>query len=185
MEVKRNWRIKEDEFLINEKIRVPQVRLVGENAPEDGAVYYTDKALELAREMELDLVLITDKSNPPVCRIVDYKKFIYEKKKKEKEIKANTVKTVIKEIRFGPNTDQHDFEFKLNHAKKFLKEGSKVKAYVHFKGRAIVHKDRGEILLLKFVQELEDYGKIEAMPKLEGKRMFVMIDVLKVSSNKK
>ncbi len=176
-------RKQEDEFFINEKIRYPEVRVVGLGEENDG-VFTIQKALALAKEEELDLVLITEKANPPVCRIVDYKKFLFEKKKKEKEIKAKTAKTVIKEIRFGPNTDQHDFEFKLKHARTFLQEGAKVKAYVHFRGRAIVHKDRGELLLLKFVQELVDFGKVESMPKLEGKRMFVMIDP-KLSTNKK
>lgn len=125
--------------------------------------------------MGLDLIMITDKANPPVCRIGDYSKYVYEKKKREKEIKANTAKTVIKEIRFGPNTDDHDFQFKLKHAKEFLKEGAKVKAYVHFKGRAIVFKDRGELLLLTFAQELDEYGKVESLPKLEGKRMFLFL----------
>jgi translation initiation factor IF-3 len=119
--------------------------------------------------------MITDKAVPPVCRISDYSKYVYEKKKREKEIKANTAKTVIKEIRFGPNTDDHDFQFKLKHAQKFLQEGAKVKAYVHFKGRAIVFKDRGELLLLTFAQELDEYGKVESLPKLEGKRMFIFL----------
>jgi translation initiation factor IF-3 len=151
------------------------VRVVGLGEEQDG-VFPTHKALAKAQELEMDLVLITENANPPVCRIVDYKKFLFEKKKKEKELKAKTAKTVVKEIRFGPNTDDHDFEFKLNHARKFLQEGSKVRAYVHFRGRTIVHKDRGELLLLKFVQELVDLGKVEALPKLEGKRMFVIID---------
>ena len=115
------------------------------------------------------------KAVPPVCKIIDYKKFLYEKKKRDKEIKAKTQKTVIKEIRFGPNTDEHDFEFKAKHGEKFLKEGAKVKAYVHFKGRAIVHKERGELLLLKFAQKLEELGAVEQMPKLEGKRMIMFI----------
>ncbi len=126
--------------------------------------------------MQLDLVEISPKANPPVCKIIDYKKFLYEQKKKQKELKAKQIKVVVKEIRFGPNTDDHDFEFKLNHAKKFLSDGSKVKAYVFFKGRTIVFKDRGEILLLKFAQELEEYGVVESMPKLEGKKMIIMIN---------
>jgi len=149
------------------------VRLVGENV--ENGVYPTAKAIKLADELGLDLIMITDKAVPPVCRISDYSKYVYEKKKREKEIKANTAKTVIKEIRFGPNTDDHDFQFKLKHAKEFLKEGSKVKAYVHFKGRAIVFKDRGELLLLTFAQELDEYGKVESLPKLEGKRMFLFL----------
>ena len=129
----------------------------------------------MAQKQELDLVEISPKAVPPVCRIIDYKKFLYQQKKKQKEIKSKTVKVVVKEIRFGPNTDEHDFNFKLNHAKKFLEEGSKVKAYVFFKGRTIVFKDRGEILLLKFAQELEDVGKVEVLPKMEGKKMNMML----------
>lgn len=125
--------------------------------------------------MELDLVEISPKADPPVCKIIDYKKFLYDQKKKQKELKSKQIKVVVKEIRFGPNTDDHDFNFKLNHAKKFLSEGAKVKAYVFFKGRSIVFKDRGEILLLRFAQELEDHGVIENMPKLEGKKMIMMI----------
>lgn len=132
-------------------------------------------ALKRADEMELDLVEISPNAEPPVCRIIDYKKFLYNQKKKQKEIKNKQSKVVVKEVRFGPNTDDHDFEFKLNHAKKFLDEGSKLKAFVFFKGRTIVFKERGEILLLRFAQELEDYGVVEQMPKLEGKRMIMMI----------
>ncbi len=132
-------------------------------------------ALERAEEEELDLVEISPKADPPVCRIIDYKKFLYNQKKKEKEIKSKQSKVVVKEVRFGPNTDDHDFEFKLNHAKKFLEEGSKLKAFVFFKGRTIVFKERGEILLLRFAQELEEHGIVEQMPKLEGKRMIMMI----------
>ena len=131
------------------------------------------------------MVLIAEKADPPVCKVVDYKKFIYDQKKKEKEIKSKTVKTVVKEIRFGPNTDEHDFEFKLKHAQKFLEEGSKVKAFVHFRGRTIVHKERGEILLLRFVQELEEFGKLELMPKMEGKRMFVILNAKSSGTKKK
>lgn len=129
----------------------------------------------MAQQQNLDLVEISPKADPPVCKIIDYSKFKYEQKKKQKEIKAKAQKTVVKEIRFGPNTDDHDFEFKLKHAKGFLEDGSKVKAYVHFVGRSIVFKDRGELLLLKFAQELEDHGKVEEMPKMIGKRMYVMI----------
>lgn len=127
----------------------------------------------MAKERELDLVEIVPTADPPVCRIVDYQKFLYEKKKKEKEVKAKTAKSVMKEIRFGPNTDEHDFNFKVKHAIKFLEEGAKVKAYVHFKGRTIAYKEKGEIILLKFAQELEEYGKVEMLPKLEGNRMFL------------
>lgn len=169
----RGPRKKEDEHLINQKITAVEVRLVGENI--EVGIYPTEAALEMARAQELDLVMISDKAIPPVCRIVDYSKFVYEKKKKEKEIKANTVKTVIKEIRFGPNTDEHDVAFKLKHAIKFLQEGSKIKAYVQFRGRAIIFKERGELLLLQFAQQLEEYGKLELMPKLEGKKMFISI----------
>ncbi len=133
-------------------------------------------ALVKAQAAELDLVEISPNANPPVCKIIDYKKFLFEQKKRQKELKAKQSKVVVKEIRFGPNTEEHDFKFKLNHAKGFLEEGAKVKAYVFFKGRAIVFKDRGEILLLKFAQELEDYGALEQMPKLEGKKMIMMIN---------
>lgn len=138
----------------------------------------------MAREQNLDLVEISPKADPPVCKIIDYSKFKYEQKKKQKEIKAKAQKTVIKEIRFGPNTEEHDFNFKLNHAQKFLKEGAKVKAYVHFVGRTIVFKERGEILLLRFAQALEDYGKVEQLPKLEGKRMTMFIAPKPVKSKK-
>lgn len=138
-------------------------------------VYPIEQALKMAREQNLDLVEISPKADPPVCKIIDYSKFKYEQKKKQKEIKAKAQKTVIKEIRFGPNTEDHDFNFKLNHAQKFLQEGAKVKAYVHFVGRTIVFKERGEILLLKFAQALEDFGKVEQLPKLEGKRMTMFI----------
>lgn len=163
----------EEPYRVNEKIRVPEVRVVGDDI--ESVVVSTDVALNMARERGLDLVEISAKASPPVCRIVDYSKFKYEQKKKQKEIKAKAQKTVLKEIRFGPNTDDHDFEFKLNHAKGFLKEGAKVKAYVHFHGRSIVFKERGEILLLKFAQALEDLAKVEQLPKLEGKRMFLFL----------
>ncbi len=133
-------------------------------------------ALVKAQAAELDLVEISPNASPPVCKIIDYKKFLFEQKKRQKELKAKQSKVVVKEIRMGPNTEDHDFKFKLNHAKEFLKEGAKVKAYVFFKGRSIVFKDRGEILLLKFAQELEDYGSLEQMPKLEGKKMIMMIN---------
>ncbi|MFT6883233.1 MAG: translation initiation factor IF-3 [Marinoscillum sp.] len=147
--------------------------MVGENVEVD--VYPTSKAIEMAKEQGLDLVEISPTAVPPVCKIIDYSKFKYEQKKKQKEIKAKAQKTIVKEIRFGPNTDEHDFNFKLNHASKFLKEGAKVKAYVHFVGRTIVFKERGEILLLKFAQAVEDFGKVELLPKLEGKRMSIII----------
>ncbi len=138
-------------------------------------VYPIQKALEKANELELDLVEISPKANPPVCKIIDYKKFLYEQKKREKAMKAKATKVIVKEIRFGPQTDDHDYEFKKRHAEKFLKDGAKLKAYVFFKGRSIVYKDQGEILLLRLAQELEEYGKVEQMPKLEGKRMTMFI----------
>lgn len=156
----------------NREIRVPQIRLVGDGEP---VVIETRKALEMAEEQGLDLVEISPKADPPVCKILDYKKFLYEKKKKEKELKAKATKTVIKEVRFTPNTDDHDFEFKSKHAEKFLQEGAKVKAYVQFKGRGILFKERGELMLLKFAEKLQDYGTLEQMPKLEGRRMIAFI----------
>lgn len=165
----------EEPYRINEKIRVREVRVVGDFVEGGNAVLSIDKALRLASENELDLVEISPNAVPPVCKIIDYAKFKYEQKKKQKEIKANAAKVVLKEIRFGPNTDDHDFNFKLKHAINFLKEGAKVKAYVHFVGRSIVFKERGEMLLLKFAQALEDYGVVEQMPKLEGKRMNIFI----------
>ncbi len=167
-------RQKKNPHRINQEIRVPKVRLVGENVETD--VYSTDEARVIAQELELDLVEISPNADPPVCRIVDYQKFLYERKKKEKELKAKNKKQEMKEIRFGPNTDEHDFDFKLKHAEKFLQEGSKVKAYVHFRGRSIVFSDRGEMLLLRFAQELEEIGVPEAMPKLEGKRMHIILN---------
>ncbi len=158
---------------MNENIKADPVRVVGDNVKVD--VYPLSQALKIANEQGLDLVEISPKADPPVCKVVDYSKFKYEQKKRQKEIKANAQKTVVKEIRFGPNTDDHDFNFKLNHAKKFLEEGAKVKAYVHFVGRTIVFKERGEILLLKFAQALEEEAKVEQLPKLEGKRMILML----------
>jgi len=146
---------------------------VGDNV--EPAVMRTHDAVELAKEMELDLVEISPKAEPPVCRIIEYKKFLYDQKRRQKEIKANASKVIVKEIRFGPQTDDHDFQFKLNHAKGFLNEGAKVKAYVFFKGRSIVFSEQGEVLLLKFAQELEEFGKVENLPTLEGKRMTMMI----------
>ncbi len=163
----------EEPYKVNEKITADPVRVVGDNVEVD--VYPRDKALKMAREQNLDLVEISPKASPPVCKIIDYSKFKYDQKKKQKEIKAKAQKTVIKEIRFGPNTEEHDFNFKLKHAVNFLQDGSKVKAYVHFVGRTIVFKERGEILLLKFAQALEEYGKVEQLPKLEGKRMIMFL----------
>lgn len=147
--------------------------MVGDNIEQ--GIYSTDNALRMAREQNLDLVEISPKAEPPVCRIIDYSKFKYDLKKKNRELKAKTQKVVVKEIRFGPNTDEHDFEFKLKHAKSFLESGAKVKAYVHFVGRSIVFKERGEVLLLRFAQALEDVAKVEQLPKLEGKRMFLYL----------
>ena len=155
----------EDGLRINEEITASQVRLVGDNVPEQG-VYSLRDALRMADEQDLDLVEISAKADPPVCRIMDYQKYLYQQKKKAKEMKANAAKIVIKEIRFGPNTDEHDFQFKLKHAQEFLQEGSKVKASVFFKGRSIVYADQGEKLLLRFAVELEEYGRAEQMPKL-------------------
>ncbi len=164
---------REPEHKINERIRAMQVRLVGENV--EVGVYSLQEALRFAEQQELDLVEISPNADPPVCRIVDYKKFLYEQKKKKKELKANTVKQEVKEIRFGPNTDEHDFDFKVKHAEKFLKDGNKVRAFVFFKGRAIVYKERGEVLLLQFAQKLQELGKVEQLPRLEGKKMFLLM----------
>ena len=166
-------RVVEEPYRVNERILAQKVRVVGENIKVD--VYPTSVAIKLAQEQGLDLVEISPNADPPVCRVVDYSKFKYEQKKKQKEIKAHAQKTVLKEIRFGPNTDEHDFNFKVKHAENFLKEGAKVKAYVHFAGRSIVYKERGEILLLKFATALEELGKVEQMPKLEGKRMYLLM----------
>lgn len=163
----------EEPYKVNGRITALEVRVVGENVEQ--GVFPISKAIDLARGQGLDLVEISPKAVPPVCKVVDYSKFKYEQKKKQKEIKAKAAKTVLKEIRFGPNTDDHDFDFKMKHAINFLKEGAKVKAYVHFKGRTIVYKERGEILLLKFAQALEEYAKVEQLPKLEGKRMFLFL----------
>ncbi|QKZ13994.1 translation initiation factor IF-3 [Spirosoma sp. KUDC1026] len=166
-------RVVEEPYKVNERILAREVRVVGENVEQ--GIYDINKAQAMARAQNLDLVEVSPNAVPPVCRIVDYSKFKYEQKKKQKEIKANATKVVIKEIRFGPNTDDHDFEFKLKHAINFLKEGAKVKAYVQFVGRAIVFKDRGFQLLERFSKGLEEYGKIEAEPKLEGKRMTMFL----------
>lgn len=167
-------RVQEPKYAINERIRARQVRLVGENIQTPG-VYPLSEALKLADELELDLVEISPNADPPVCKIVDFQKFLYQQKKKQKEIKAKTTKVVVKEIRFGPQTDDHDYNFKLKHAISFLDDGSKVKAFVFFKGRSILYKEQGEILLLRFAQDLEEYGKVEQLPRLEGKRMIMTI----------
>jgi translation initiation factor IF-3 len=175
---------KEPEFRTNRQIRIPKIRLVGNNLDDvsevagktiEAGIFNTYEAQKWAEALGLDLVEISPKADPPVCKIIDYNKFLYNKKKKEKELKAKASKTVVKEIRFGPNTDDHDFDFKLRHAQKFLEDGAKVKAYVHFRGRSIVFKDRGELLLLKFLKELEEYGTPDNLPKLEGRRMIVIV----------
>ncbi|MEL0201503.1 MAG: translation initiation factor IF-3 [Flavobacteriaceae bacterium] len=158
---------------MNEKITAPEVRLVGDNV--EVGVYKLSKALAIARELELDLVEISPKAQPPVCKILEYKKFLYEQKKREKALKSKATKVVIKEIRFGPQTDEHDYEFKKKHAIKFLSEGAKLKAFVFFKGRSIVFKEQGQILLLRLAQDLEEYGKVEQLPQLEGKRMIMFV----------
>ena len=159
---------------INNRIRAKAVRLVGDNISEQG-VYSIQEALKMAEEQELDLVEISPNADPPVCKIIDYQKFLYQQKKKQKEMKTNAVKVVVKEIRFGPHTDDHDFNFKLKHAEKFLQEGAKVKAYVFFKGRSIMYNEDGRILLKKFIAELDDLAKVEQEPKLEGKRMIIVL----------
>jgi len=164
---------KEAEHRINHFIRVPQVRLVGDNVTM--GVYSTQDALRMAQQLELDLVEISPQADPPVCKIIDYNKFLYDKKRKEKEMKAKSKSAELKEIRFTPGTDDHDFDFKARHAENFLKEGNKVKAYVQFKGRAIMFKERGELVLLKFAERLADIGQVEGLPKLEGKRMQMIL----------
>ena len=163
-----------DEHRINERIRgVKEVRLVGDNVTM--GIYTIQEAMRIAEDLELDLVEISPTAQPPVCKVMDYQKFCYQQKKKAKEAKANAAKVVIKEIRFGPQTDDHDYEFKLRHAKEFLQEGSKVKAYVFFKGRSILFKEQGEVLLLRFANDLEDLAKVDSLPVLEGKRMILML----------
>ena len=168
----------EDGLNINGQITAPQVRLVGDNIPEPG-IWPIAKALQLADQLELDLVEISAKADPPVCKILDYQKYMYQQRKKAKEMKSNASKVVIKEIRFGPNTDEHDFQFKLKHAAEFLQEGSKVKASIFFRGRSIMFAEQGEKQLLRFAVELEPYGRAENMPTLEGKRMTMMLAPLK------
>ena len=168
----------ENELNINGQITAPQVRLVGENIPEPG-IWPIAKAMALADQLELDLVEISAKADPPVCKILDYQKYLYQQRKKAKEMKSNAAKVVIKEIRFGPNTDEHDFQFKLKHAQEFLQEGSKVKASIFFRGRSIMFAEQGEKQLLRFAVELEPFGRAESMPTLEGKRMTMMLAPLK------
>lgn len=161
-----------NQYRVNEQIRVREVRIVG----EDGAIVIpTRQALDMAREQGVDLVEISPNAQPPVCRLIDYYKFLYQQKKNRKEMKQKQVKVEIKEIRFGPQTDEHDYQFKLKHAQEFLNEGNKVRAYVFFRGRSILFKEQGEVLLLRFANDLEDYGKVEQLPKLEGKKMFLYI----------
>lgn len=166
------------EHKINGAIRFPEVRVVGDNIDEP-RVMPTDQAQRMAQNMGLDLVVITEQAEPPVCRIVDYQKFLYQQRKRQKEQRAKAQRVVVKEIRFGPNTDDHDYEFKLRHAERFLSEGAKVKAFVHFRGRAIVFKDQGEMLLLRFAKDLEDIARVEQLPQLEGKRMQMFLAPLK------
>ncbi len=168
----------ENELNINGQITAPQVRLVGDNIPEPG-IWPIAKALQLADQLELDLVEISAKADPPVCKILDYQKYLYQQRKKAKEMKSNAAKVVIKEIRFGPNTDEHDFQFKLKHAQEFLQEGSKVKASIFFRGRSIMFAEQGEKQLLRFAVELEPFGRAESMPTLEGKRMTMMLAPIK------
>jgi translation initiation factor IF-3 len=164
----------EPRFNVNERIRAKSVRLVGDNVENPG-VFTIQEALKMATDLELDLVEISPMADPPVCKIIDFQKFLYQQKKKQKELKQKAAKTVLKEIRFGPNTDDHDYNFKLKHAEKFLEDGAKVKAFVFFKGRSILYKEQGEILLLRFAQDLEELGKVDQLPKLEGKRMIMSI----------
>lgn len=171
-----------NQYRVNEQIRVREVRIVG----EDGStVVPTRQALDMARDQGVDLVEISPNANPPVCRLIDYSKFLYQQKKRQKEMKAKQVKVEVKEIRFGPQTDEHDYQFKLKHAKEFLEDGNKVRAYVFFRGRSILFKEQGEVLLLRFANDLEDYGKVEGMPSLEGKKMFLYLAPKKAGVAKK
>lgn len=178
----KNEKIKNN-YRINEQIRSREVRLVGDDV--ESTVIPTHKAIQLAEQKGVDLVEISPNAQPPVCRLIDYSKFLYQQKKRQKELKAKQVKIEVKEIRFGPQTDEHDYNFKLKHAKDFLTEGDKVKAYVFFRGRSILFKEQGEVLLLRFANDLEEYGKVEQMPVLEGKRMIIFIAPKKVAVPKK
>ena len=169
------------QYRINDQIRVREVRIVGDNG---SSVVPTRDALNMAREQGVDLVEISPNANPPVCRLIDYSKFLYQQKKRQKEMKAKQVKVEVKEIRFGPQTDEHDYQFKLKHAKEFLEEGNKVRAYVFFRGRSILFKEQGEVLLLRFANDLEDVGKVESMPSLEGKKMFLYLAPKKAGTKK-
>ena len=170
------------QYRVNEQIRVREVRIVGN---EGSSVVPTRDALNMAREQGVDLVEISPNANPPVCRLIDYSKFLYQQKKRQKEMKAKQVKVEVKEIRFGPQTDEHDYQFKLKHAKEFLEEGNKVRAYVFFRGRSILFKEQGEVLLLRFANDLEEVGKVESMPSLEGKKMFIYLAPKKAGTQKK
>lgn len=178
----KNEKIKNN-YRINEQIRSREVRLVGDDV--ESTVMPTHKAIQLAEQKGVDLVEISPNAQPPVCRLIDYSKFLYQQKKRQKELKGKQVKIEVKEIRFGPQTDEHDYNFKLKHAKDFLTEGDKVKAYVFFRGRSILFKEQGEVLLLRFANDLEEYGKVEQMPVLEGKRMIIFIAPKKVAAPKK
>jgi len=173
-----------NQYRINEQIRVREVRLIGE-AGEETRVVPTRTALDMARQEGVDLVEISPNAQPPVCRLIDYSKFLYQQKKRQKELKAKQVKVEVKEIRFGPQTDDHDYNFKLKHAIEFLKDGNKVRAYVFFRGRSILFKEQGEVLLLRFANDLEEYGKVESMPSLEGKKMFLYLSPKKAGQAKK
>lgn len=172
MRPNKNDKIKQ-QYRVNEQIRAREVRIVGDDT--ESSVMSTRDALRLAQQQGVDLVEISPNAEPPVCRLIDYSKFLYQQKKRQKELKAKQVKVEVKEIRFGPQTDDHDYNFKLKHAKGFLTEGDKVKAYVFFRGRSILFKEQGEVLLLRFANDLEEYGKVESMPVLEGKRMIMFI----------
>ena len=171
-----------NQYRVNEQIRVREVRIVGEGG---STVVPTRQALDMAHEQGVDLVEISPNANPPVCRLIDYSKFLYQQKKRQKEMKAKQVKVEVKEIRFGPQTDEHDYQFKLKHAKEFLEEGNKVRAYVFFRGRSILFKEQGEVLLLRFANDLEEVGKVEGMPSLEGKKMFLYLAPKKAGVAKK
>ena len=173
---------KQNQYRVNEQIRVREVRIVGDNG---STVVPTREALDMARQQGVDLVEISPNANPPVCRLIDYSKFLYQQKKRAKEMKAKQVKVEVKEIRFGPQTDEHDYQFKLKHAKEFLEEGNKVRAYVFFRGRSILFKEQGEVLLLRFANDLEEVGKFESMPSLEGKKMFIYMAPKKAGVVKK
>ena len=174
---------KKQQYRVNEQIRVPEVRIVGDGI--EYTVMPTREALRLAEDKDVDLVEISPNAQPPVCRLIDYSKFLYQQKKRQKEMKAKQVKVEVKEIRFGPQTDEHDYQFKLKHAREFLEEGNKVRAYVFFRGRSILFKEQGEVLLLRFANDLEEVGKVEGMPSLEGKKMFLYLAPKKAGAAKK